>query len=36
VDLDGSSLEVADTKENKQAFGPTGASREASAFPKFQ
>jgi hypothetical protein len=36
VSLDGSSLDVADTKENEQAFGRPGASRGASAFPKFR
>jgi hypothetical protein len=36
VSLDGSSLDVADTKENEQAFGRPGASRGASAFPKLR
>ncbi|MCX6624743.1 MAG: IS4 family transposase [Acidobacteria bacterium] len=36
VNLDGSSLDVADTKENEQAFGRPGASRGASAFPKLR
>lgn len=36
VSLDGSSLDVADTKENEKAFGRPGASRGASAFPKLR
>jgi hypothetical protein len=36
VSLDGSSLDVADTKENEQAFGRPGASRGESAFPKIR
>lgn len=36
VSLDGSSLDVADTKDNEQAFGRPGASRGASAFPKLR
>ena len=34
VSLDGSCLEVADTEENRTAFGRPGASRGASAFPQ--
>jgi hypothetical protein len=34
ISLDGSTLDVADTEENEQAFGRPGASRGASAFPK--
>jgi hypothetical protein len=33
VSLDGSTLEVADTKANEQAFGRPGASRGAAAYP---
>lgn len=36
VSLDGTSLEVADTKENEKAYGRPGASRGASAFPKLR
>jgi len=36
VNLDGSTLDVADTKENEKAFGRPGASRGASAFPKIR
>jgi len=36
VSLDGSSLDVADTEENEEAFGRPGASRGASAFPKLR
>ena len=36
VSLDGSSLDVADTKENEKAFGRPGASRGESAFPKLR
>lgn len=36
VSLDGSSLDVADTKENEKAFGRPGASRGKSAFPKIR
>lgn len=36
VSLDGSSLDVADTKENEAAFGRPGASRGESAFPKLR
>src|SRR5438105_13399473 len=36
VSLDGSTLDVADTVENDQAFGRPGASRGASAFPKIR
>ncbi len=34
VSLDGSTLDVADTAVNEEAFGRPGASRGASAFPK--
>lgn len=34
VSLDGSTLDVADTAENDQAFGRPGSSRGSSAFPK--
>src|SRR6266705_1062284 len=34
VSLDGSTLDVADTVENDEAFGRPGASRGSSAFPK--
>jgi Insertion element 4 transposase N-terminal/Transposase DDE domain len=34
VSLDGSTLDVADTKENQQAFGRPGASRGSSAYPQ--
>ena len=34
VSLDGSTLDVADTGENEEAFGRPGASRGSSAFPK--
>jgi Transposase DDE domain len=33
VSLDGSTLEVADTKENRAAFGRPGASRSRTAYP---
>jgi DDE family transposase len=36
VSLDGSTLDVADTKENEEAFGRPGASRGSSAFPKIR
>jgi thymidylate kinase len=36
VSLDGSTLDVADTAENEQAFGRPGASRGSSAFPKIR
>jgi hypothetical protein len=36
ISLDGSTLDVADTEENEQAFGRPGASRGASAFPKLR
>jgi len=36
VSLDGSTLDVADTRENDQAFGRPGASRGSSAFPKIR
>jgi hypothetical protein len=36
VSLDGSTLDVADTVENDQAFGRPGASRGCSAFPKIR
>ena len=36
VSLDGSTLDVADTPANEQAFGRPGASRGASAFPKIR
>jgi hypothetical protein len=36
VSLDGSTLDVADTAENDQAFGRPGASRGFSAFPKIR
>jgi hypothetical protein len=36
VSLDGSTLDVADTKGNDEAFGRPGASRGASAFPKIR
>jgi hypothetical protein len=36
VSLDASSLDVADTDDNQQAFGRAGASRGASAFPKLR
>ena len=36
VSLDGSSLDVADTAENDQAFGRPGSSRGTSAFPKIR
>jgi hypothetical protein len=36
VSLDGSTLDVADTKENHNAFGRPGASRGTSAFPKIR
>ncbi len=34
--LDGSTLDVADTADNEQAFGRPGASRGSSAFPKIR
>jgi hypothetical protein len=34
--LDGSTLDVADSAENEQAFGRPGASRGSSAFPKIR
>jgi hypothetical protein len=36
VSLDGSTLEVADEKENAQAFGRPAASRGASAYPRIR
>jgi hypothetical protein len=36
VGLDGSTLDVADTKENDKEFGRPGAGRGASAFPKLR
>jgi len=36
VSLDGSTLDVADTADNEQAFGRPGASRGSSAFPKIR
>jgi hypothetical protein len=36
VSLDGSSLDVADQKENEEAFGRPGASRGASAYPQIR
>jgi hypothetical protein len=36
VSLDGSTLEVADTKANQQAFGRPGASRGCSAYPQIR
>jgi Insertion element 4 transposase N-terminal/Transposase DDE domain len=36
VSLDGSTLDVADTKENEEAFGRPGASRGNAAFPKIR
>jgi hypothetical protein len=36
VSLDGSTLDVADTQENENAFGRPGASRGNSAFPKIR
>jgi hypothetical protein len=36
VSLDGSTLDVADTQENENAFGRPGASRGHSAFPKIR
>jgi len=36
VSLDGSTLDVADTAENEEAFGRPGASRGSSAFPKLR
>jgi hypothetical protein len=36
VSLDGSTLDVADEKENTQAFGRPGASRGASAYPQIR
>src|SRR3989442_7193828 len=36
VSLDGSTLDVADTTENDQAFGRPGSSRGSSAFPKIR
>ena len=36
VSLDGSTLDVADTAENDQAFGRPGSSRGSSAFPKIR
>ena len=36
VSLDGSTLDVADTAENEQAFGRPGASRGSSAYPKIR
>jgi hypothetical protein len=36
ISLDGSTLDVADTIENEEAFGRPGASRGSSAFPKLR
>jgi hypothetical protein len=36
VSLDGSTLDVADTEANEEAFGRPGASRGSSAFPKIR
>jgi hypothetical protein len=36
VSLDGSCLDIADTEENRAAFGLPGASRGASAFPQLR
>lgn len=36
LSLDGSTLDVADTKENEKAFGRPGASRGNAAFPKIR
>ena len=36
VSLDGSTLDVADEKENEEAFGRPGASRGTSAFPQIR
>ena len=36
ISLDGSTLDVADTAENDQAFGRPGSSRGSSAFPKLR
>ncbi len=36
VSLDGSTLDIADTKENQEAFGRPGASRGSSAFPQIR
>ena len=36
VSLDGSTLDVADTKENEKAFGRPGASRGSAAFPQIR
>ena len=36
VSLDGSTLDVADTKENQTAFGRPGASRGSSAYPQIR
>jgi hypothetical protein len=36
VSLDGSTLDVADTAENENAFGRPGASRGSSAYPKIR
>ena len=36
VSLDGSTLDVADTKENEKAFGRPGASRGSSAYPQIR
>jgi hypothetical protein len=36
MSLDGSTLDVADTAENEEAYGRPGASRGASAFPKIR
>lgn len=36
VSLDGSTLDVADTKENEKAFGRPGSGRGSSAFPKIR
>src|SRR5207249_4719319 len=36
VSLDGSTMDVADTKQNEKAFGRPGASRGSSAYPQIR
>ena len=36
VSLDGSTLDITDTKENREAFGRPGASRGSSAYPQIR
>src|SRR5262249_42447933 len=36
VSLDGSTMDVADTKENREAFGRPGASRGSAAYPQIR